>query len=194
MKLVVLDRDGVINADRDDYIRSVSDWHPLPGSLEAIARLCAAGFRVVVVSNQSAVARGYLDAATLEAIHQEMHRQTEAAGGRLAGIFVCPHGPDEGCPCRKPRPGLLHEVERRLGVSLAGVPMIGDKATDLEAARTAGCRPILVRTGKGAATEVAATGLAEATIFDDLAAAATHLIAEAEPATEATHPEETEST
>jgi len=134
----------------------------------------------VVVSNQSGLGRGYFEASTLDAIHGEMRRQVEAAGGSIAGIFFCPHAPEEGCPCRKPKPGLLHDVARSMNAALAEAPMIGDKRADLEAARSAGCRPILVRTGKGRVTEAAAEGLQDTTIFNDLAAAADHLIAEAE--------------
>ena len=177
MELILLDRDGVINRDSDTHVKSVEEWRPIPGSLDAIARLCTAGFSVVVVSNQSGLARGLFDRNTLDAIHREMHRQVEAAGGRLAGIFVCPHGPEEGCMCRKPRPGLLRDVERSFGVRVAGAPLVGDKPSDLEAARRAGCQPILVRTGKGAAAEQAGVGLSDALVFDDLASAADFVIA-----------------
>jgi D-glycero-D-manno-heptose 1,7-bisphosphate phosphatase len=176
-KLVLLDRDGVINEDSDAYVKSVDEWRPIPGSLEAIARLCQAGFTVAVVSNQSGLARGLFDAATLEAIHAEMERQVEAAGGRLAGVFHCPHAPEAGCECRKPRPGLLRQVEAQLGLSVAGATLVGDKPDDLELARRGGCRPVLVRTGKGAATEREGQGLRGADVFDDLEAVVDSLLA-----------------
>jgi D-glycero-D-manno-heptose 1,7-bisphosphate phosphatase len=175
VKLVVLDRDGVINEDSQGYVKSVAEWRPIPGSLEAIARLCEAGISVVVVSNQSGLARGLFDRAALDAIHEEMIRQVEAAGGQLAGLFICPHGPDEGCDCRKPQPGLLRQVEAELGVSVEGVPLVGDKPSDLQLARVAGCKPILVRTGKGLATEQEAD-LVGVRVFDDLASVAEVLV------------------
>jgi D-glycero-D-manno-heptose 1,7-bisphosphate phosphatase len=173
VKLVLLDRDGVVNEDRDDYVKSPEEWRPIPGSLEAIARLCEAGFEVVVVSNQSGLARGLFDRATLDAIHDEMRRAVESAGGRLAGVFVCPHAPDAGCGCRKPAVGLLRQVESALGVAVAGAPLVGDKAADLELARNAGCLPVLVRTGKGRRTERTAA-LDGVAVFDDLRAFAGH--------------------
>jgi D-glycero-D-manno-heptose 1,7-bisphosphate phosphatase len=157
-------------------VKSVDEWRPIAGSLEAIACLVGAGFRVVVVSNQSGLARGLFDRDALAAIHAEMERQIAAAGGRIEAIFFCPHAPDEGCRCRKPAPGLLDDVAQSLGTSVSGAPLVGDKADDLEAARRAGCEPILVRTGKGAATEWAAEGLSGALVFDDLRAVADYLI------------------
>lgn len=168
MKLVLLDRDGVINEDSDEYVKSPAEWRPIPGSLEAIARLCGAGFAVVVVSNQSGLARGLFDRAGLDAIHAEMQRQVAAAGGRLAGVFFCPHAPDAGCGCRKPAVGLLREVETALGVEVAGAPLVGDKPSDLELARNGGCQPILVRTGRGRETERSIGP--DVTVFDDLLA------------------------
>ena len=176
MKLVVLDRDGVINEDSEEYVKSVAEWRPIPGSLEAIARLHAAGFTMVVVSNQSGLARGLFEWAALDAIHEEMIRQVEAAGGRIAGLFICPHGPAEGCDCRKPRPGLLRQVEAELGASVLDAPLVGDKPSDLQLARVAGCQPILVRTGKGLSTEREAD-LAGVLVFNDLSAVADHLVA-----------------
>jgi D-glycero-D-manno-heptose 1,7-bisphosphate phosphatase len=175
VKLVLLDRDGVINEDSQGYVKSVAEWRPIPGSLEAIARLCEAGVSVVVVSNQSGLARGLFDQAALDAIHEEMVRQVEAAGGQLAGLFICPHAPDAGCDCRKPQPGLLRQVEAKLGVSVEGVPLVGDKPSDLQLARVAGCTPILVRTGKGLATEQEAD-LVGVRVFDDLASVAEVLV------------------
>ena len=144
--LIVLDRDGVINADSDDYIKSPDEWLPLPGSLEAIARLDRAGFDVVVATNQSGVGRGLFSAEALEAIHARMRRMIAAAGGSIAGIYVCPHRPDDGCDCRKPLPGLLHRIGEDFGRSLRGVPFVGDKLSDVEAARAVGAHAMFVST------------------------------------------------
>ena len=152
MKLVILDRDGVINHDSASYIKSPAEWKPIPGSLEAIALLNQAGYRVLVATNQSGVGRGLFDMATLNAIHDKMHRALGLAGGRIDGIFYCPHAQDAGCNCRKPKPGLLEEIGRRFGVSLEGVPFIGDSLRDIEAALAVGAQPVLVLTGKGKKT------------------------------------------
>ncbi len=152
MKLVILDRDGVINHDSASYIKSPEEWKPIPGSLEAIALLNQAGYRVLIATNQSGVGRGLFDMATLNAIHDKMHRALSQAGGRVDGIFYCPHAQDAGCSCRKPRPGLLDEISRRFGVSLEGVPVIGDSLRDLQAAAAVGAQPVLVLTGKGKKT------------------------------------------
>ena len=151
-KLIVLDRDGVINHDSDAYIKSPEEWRPLPGSPEAIARLCNAGFRVAVVTNQSGIARGLFDLSTLAAIHAKMHAVVAQAGGRIDAIFFCPHGPDAECPCRKPKPGLIHEALARFGAQPAETWTIGDQVRDLQAGHAAGCRTVLVLTGKGQAT------------------------------------------
>lgn len=177
-RLVVLDRDGVINRESADFIRRPEEWLPLPGSVEAIADLTQAGFTLVVASNQSGVGRGLFSAATLTAIHERMSRTIEAAGGRLDGIYFCPHGPDDGCPCRKPRPGLLRQIEARYGLPLAGVPAVGDSVRDLEAAWQVGARAMLVRTGNGMETERRLQAGAQVEIFADLAAVAERLIAE----------------
>lgn len=175
-RIIVLDRDGVINHDSDDYIKSPEEWRALPGSLAAIARLNAAGFEVVVTSNQSGIARGLFDLAQLERIHDKMRAQIGAAGGRLAGVYFCPHLPEAGCDCRKPRPGMLLEAQRELGLdSLAGIPVIGDQRVDLELADAVGGRGILVLTGKGRQT-VTTHGARE--VFPDLAAAVDALLAE----------------
>ena len=152
MKLVILDRDGVINHDSTSYIKSPAEWKPIPGSLEAIALLNQAGYRVLVATNHSGVGRGLFDMATLNAIHDKMHRALGLAGGRIDGIFYCPHAQDAGCNCRKPKPGLLEEIGRRFGVSLEGVPFIGDSLRDIEAALAVGAQPVLVLTGKGKKT------------------------------------------
>lgn len=167
---MVLDRDGTINRDSADYVKSVAEWEALPGSPEAIARLNRAGYTVAVASNQSGLARGLFDEATLQAIHAKMRSAVREAGGEIDVIVWCPHHPDDGCDCRKPRPGLLHRLAEYYGVTLAGVPVIGDSRRDLDAARAAGARPVLVRTGNGASTEAAGAGDVE--VYDDLAAAA----------------------
>jgi D-glycero-D-manno-heptose 1,7-bisphosphate phosphatase len=152
MKLVILDRDGVINHDSPSYIKSPDEWKPIPGSLEAIAQLNQAGYRVIVATNQSGVGRGLFDMATLNAIHNKMHRALAQTGGRVDGIFYCPHAQEAGCRCRKPQPGLLDEIGRRLGLGLEGVPLIGDALRDLQAGAAVGAQPILVLTGKGRQT------------------------------------------
>jgi D-glycero-D-manno-heptose 1,7-bisphosphate phosphatase len=148
VKLVILDRDGTINEDRDDFVKSADEWVPLPGALEAIARLNHAGWRVALVTNQSGLGRGLFDMATLNAIHTKMNAALAQHGGRIDAVFFCPHAPDDQCSCRKPLPGLLLEAGRRFGVDLAGVPMVGDSLRDLQAGVAAGCQPHLVRTGK----------------------------------------------
>jgi len=179
--LIILDRDGVINEDSDDYIRSPSEWRPIPGSLEAIARLNRAGYRVVVATNQSGVGRGLFDIETLNAIHDRMRAQLAEAGGSIDAIFFCPHRPQDACPCRKPKPGMLLEIGARLRVSLVGVPTVGDSWRDIEAAQAVSARPILVRTGKGhraLAKRPVPEGVA---VYDDLAAAVTALLASGSP-------------
>jgi len=175
MKLVVLDRDGTINHDSDQYIKSPAEWKPIKGSLEAIARLTQAGFRVVVATNQSGLARGLFDMAALNAIHDVLQRAVHQAGGRIDAIFFCPHADESGCECRKPRPGMLLEIGKRLNVPMEGVPMVGDSLRDLQAAAAAGARPVLVLTGRGRKTRDEG-GLPPGTaIFDNLAAFAEHL-------------------
>jgi D-glycero-D-manno-heptose 1,7-bisphosphate phosphatase len=178
-RLVVLDRDGVINEDSGEFIKSVAEWRPIPGSLEAIAALTRAGFRVAVVTNQSGVGRGLLTEQTLNAIHAHMRAAVSDAGGELAGVYYCPHHPDAGCDCRKPKAALLHRLEGDLGVSLEGVPFIGDRISDVGAADAVGARAILVRTGTGAVT-ARALGTRDIEVFDDLAAAVRSLVAERE--------------
>jgi D-glycero-D-manno-heptose 1,7-bisphosphate phosphatase len=177
--LVILDRDGVINRDSSDFVKSADEWIPLSGSIRAIAALSRAGYTVTVASNQSGVARGLIDRKALRAMHRKLRKLVAAEGGRIDRIVVCPHGPDDGCACRKPNPGLLLRLGRYYGIDLAGVPVIGDSSRDLEAAAAAGARPILVRTGNGQKTELALDGELEATqVFDDLAAAAAALVKE----------------
>lgn len=151
IKLVILDRDGTINVDSDEYIKSPAEWHPQPGALEAIARLNHAGWHVVVASNQSGLGRGLFEVTDLNEIHTLMHQQLAEFGGRVDAVFYCPHAPDEACHCRKPNPGLLEQIAERYGISLKGVPIIGDTLRDLLAGVHVGCEPHLVLTGKGAA-------------------------------------------
>jgi D-glycero-D-manno-heptose 1,7-bisphosphate phosphatase len=176
MKLIILDRDGVINFDSDAYIKSPEEWKPIPGSLEAIARLNQAGYHVVVATNQSGIGRGLFEMATLNAIHEKMHRALAGVGGRIDAVFFCPHAQDADCRCRKPKPGLFEEIASRLNVSMQGVPSVGDALRDLQATTAVGGRPILVLTGKGGKTQ-AAGGLPEGTtVYADLAEAVKHLI------------------
>lgn len=171
---VVLDRDGVINDPKDGCIKSVAEWEPLPGSLAAIASLTKAGFKVVVATNQAGLAKGLVSVDELEKIHQRLCSDVERLGGRIHGVFYCPHDADAGCDCRKPRTGMLDAIEMQLGADLTGAPMVGDSLKDIQAARAKGCQPVLVRTGKGTQTETTTLlwpryGV-NTQIFDDLAA------------------------
>ncbi len=150
-KLVILDRDGTINADRDDFVKSPEEWQPLPGALEAIAKLNHAAWHVVLATNQSGLGRGLFDMASLNAMHGKMNRLLAAQGGRIDAVFLCPHQASEGCACRKPLPGLFLQIGERFGTDLKGLPAVGDSMRDLQAAAAAGCAPHLVLTGKGAA-------------------------------------------
>lgn len=177
MRYVILDRDGVINEDSDDYIKTVDEWLPLPGALEAIARLTGEGYTVTVASNQSGLARGLFDIDVLCSIHQAMRARVAALGGRIEAIAFCPHGPDDGCDCRKPKAGLLREISRRLDAPLTGVAVVGDALRDVQAALEVHARPILVRTGKGSHSETLLSGALRATpVVDDLAAAVEHIL------------------
>ena len=171
----MLDRDGVINRESDAFIKTPAEWQPLPGSLEAIRTLTMHGFDVVVATNQSGVGRGLIDRPALQAIHAKMRDAVTEAGGRLAGVYFCPHLPDEGCDCRKPAPGLLQRIERDFGQSLQGRPVIGDSARDLDAALAVNARPILVRSGRGRATEREYRQLDKVEVCDDLLDAASLL-------------------
>ena len=175
-QLVILDRDGVINEDSPDYIKSLEEWIPVAGSLDAIARLKRAGYAVAVATNQSGVARGLFDVATLDRMHAELGRLLAGRGCALDAIAYCPHGPDDGCDCRKPRPGLYHQISRRLDLPLEGAIIVGDSRRDLEAAQAVGAVPVLVLTGKGTATRD--TGrLPEGTrVYADLAAVVDDLV------------------
>jgi D-glycero-D-manno-heptose 1,7-bisphosphate phosphatase len=176
MRLVILDRDGVINQESEAFIKTPEEWIPIAGSLAAIARLYKNGYTVVVASNQSGIARHLLNLDTLAAIHGRMKREVEAAGGKIDSIFFCPHGPGDACDCRKPKPGLFRQIAQRYGVRLEGIPMIGDSERDLQAARAVEGRPILVKTGNGLKTLDEDHDVEE--VYDDLTAAAAPLMKE----------------
>jgi D-glycero-D-manno-heptose 1,7-bisphosphate phosphatase len=179
MRLVVLDRDGVINRESEAFVKSADEWQALDGSIDAIAALSRGGFRVAVASNQSGLARGLFDYGALYAMHEKMRDLVAEAGGRIDHIVICPHGPDDDCECRKPRPGLLIQIGEHFGVSMRGVPFIGDSIRDLQAAQDAGARPVLVRTGNGRSAEARLPApLSSVEVFDDLSAAAAALLAE----------------
>jgi D-glycero-D-manno-heptose 1,7-bisphosphate phosphatase len=176
MKLIILDRDGVINFDSDQFIKKPEEWKPIPGSLEAIARLNQADYRVVVATNQSGIGRGLFDMPMLNAIHDKMHKTCALAGARIDAVFYCPHTAESHCNCRKPRTGMLEEIAERYNVSLTGVPAVGDSLRDLQSAATMGAQPYLVLTGKGLKTQ-AAGGLPDGTrVFADLAAVVAELV------------------
>lgn len=176
MKLVILDRDGVINHDRDDFVKNTTEWVPIEHSLEAIANLTQSGWHVVVASNQSGLARGLFDMHALNAMHEKMHRLVGQAGGRIDAVVICPHAAVNDCECRKPLPGMILEIAERFNLKLEGLPMIGDSLRDLQAIAAVGGLPLLVRTGKGEKT-LAAGNLPDNTlVFDDLYDAAEHLI------------------
>lgn len=176
MKWVILDRDGVINEDSEAYIKSAAEWHPIAGSLEAIARLNQAGYRVCVASNQSGLGRGLFDYDAFAAMNALLHRRLAEFGGRIDALAFAPEAPEQASDMRKPEPGMLTDLARRLGIQLDGIWFIGDKDSDLSAARAAGARPVLVRTGKGRKTEAA--GISDdVVVYDDLAAAVSALLA-----------------
>ncbi len=182
MKLVILDRDGVINRDSANFIKSPNEWLALPGSLEAIALLNQSGYRVTVVTNQSGISRGLFDMATLNSIHEKMNRELAVLGGRIDAIFYCPHAADEHCRCRKPDVAMLEDIAKRFAVELQGVPAVGDALRDLQAFAAVGCQPILVLSGKGEATLAASKANADQAlpantwVCADLAAAVQRII------------------
>lgn len=149
IKLVILDRDGTINHDSLEYIKSPDEWMAMPGALDAIARLNHGGWHVVVASNQSGLGRGLFEVSDLNDIHAKMHQQLALLGGRIDAVFYCPHTPDDGCQCRKPAAGLFEQISDRYGLDLKGVPVVGDSVRDLVAGAAVGCEPHLVLTGKG---------------------------------------------
>jgi len=175
---IILDRDGVINQDSDDYVKSLDEFIPIPGSVAAIAKLCQAGYKVLVATNQSGIARGYSDLTTLQAMHEKLGEELAQLGSEITDIAFCPHGPDEGCDCRKPKPGMYQTLAKKHGFDLQDVPVIGDSLRDLQAAQAVAARPILVRTGKGLRTLAKGEGLEDIPVYDDLAAAAEALLAE----------------
>jgi D-glycero-D-manno-heptose 1,7-bisphosphate phosphatase len=175
-RLIILDRDGVINYDSDQFIKSPEEWRAVPGSLEAIARLNHAGYRVVVATNQSGIGRGLFDMAMLNSIHEKMHKALGHAGARLDAIFFCPHTADAKCECRKPKPGMLAEIGKRFNSELTGVPCVGDSLRDLQAAEAVGAQPMLVLTGKGEKTLRDGDFPRNTVIFPDLAFAVSALL------------------
>jgi D-glycero-D-manno-heptose 1,7-bisphosphate phosphatase len=178
VKLVILDREGVVNRSVEGYVLTPEQWEPLPGSLDAIARLQHAGFSVAVATNQAALSRGLFDMSTLNAIHRRMARLAEAAGGRIDAIAVCPHSPEQDCRCRKPRPGMLLELIDRFGVSPGQTSMIGDRMADIQAGVVAGCRTFLVRSGSGRETEDSGQVPSQVAVCDDLADATRQLLSD----------------
>jgi D-glycero-D-manno-heptose 1,7-bisphosphate phosphatase len=178
LKLIILDRDGVINYDSPDFIKSPDEWLPINGALEAIAQLNQAGYTVVVATNQSGISRKLFDMATLNAIHQKMHHAAQHAGATIDSVFFCPHAADSNCDCRKPKPGMLHAIANRYNVDLKDVAVVGDSLRDLQAGFIVGCTPHLVLTGKGEKTKTTG-GLPPGThVHADLAAVVTHLLLE----------------
>jgi D-glycero-D-manno-heptose 1,7-bisphosphate phosphatase len=177
-KLVILDRDGVINADSDAYIKTVDEWVPLPGSIGAIARLSQAGYRIAVATNQSGLARGYFDEITLANMHNLMCALVEQAGGQIDVICYCPHGPDDNCNCRKPKTGLLEQISDALGQQVAGAWLVGDHVKDMQMAIAGQCRPLMVRSGKGSSqlSSIPADLRSQVSVVDDLAEAARHIL------------------
>ncbi len=186
MKLIILDRDGVINQDSDEFIKSPEEWTPIPGSLDAIARLYRAGYRIVVATNQSGIGRGLFDIVALNAIHQKMHAAVRASGGIIDSIFFCPHTNNDNCDCRKPRQGMFNAIAERYSISLEGVPTVGDSLRDLQAGFLAGCNPILVMTGKGNQTKTNGGLPPDTIIFEDLASVANYLLEKEENLSEET--------
>ncbi|MGI1679445.1 MAG: D-glycero-beta-D-manno-heptose 1,7-bisphosphate 7-phosphatase [Cellvibrionaceae bacterium] len=181
MPLVILDRDGVINVDSDAYIKNAEEWIAIPGSLEAIAKLSTHGFTVVVATNQSGIARGLFDLDDLEAMHTKLQDGVAELGGNVAGIFYCPHGPDENCECRKPGTALLTAIENEIGLPVAGAPFIGDSLKDLQAGIEKGCLPYLVKTGKGKKTlnqldQLSDDSRSKVQVFSDLSDAVNAII------------------
>jgi D-glycero-D-manno-heptose 1,7-bisphosphate phosphatase len=180
-KLVILDRDGTINEDRDDFVKSPEEWVPLPGALEAIARLNHSGWHTVIATNQSGLGRGTFDMTTLNAMHVKMNQLLAKQGGRIDAVFFCPHTPDDACACRKPLPGLFEQIGERFGMTLRDVPVVGDTLRDLQAGAAAGCKPHLVRTGKAQhltdeQVEALCAQVPGTTVHRDLAAFAEHMV------------------
>lgn len=177
MKLIILDRDGVINYESDAYIKSPDEWIPIPQSLDAIARLNRAGYTVVIATNQAGIGRGLYDVTALNAIHEKMQQTLRRVGGYIDKIFYCPHHPDAHCSCRKPKTGLFKQIAEAYAVSLKNVPMIGDSWRDISAAKAMHCQSLLVQTGNGKTTiRDYSFLLKEVSIFTDLFDAVNSLI------------------
>ena len=181
MKLVILGRDGILNDFREDHVKAPEEWHPIPGALEAVARMNHAGWHAVVATNQSGIGRGMIDMTAVNAVHAHMLRSLQALGGRMDAVFFCPHTPEDHCDCRKPLPGMALDIGRRYGVDLRLVPMVGDTLRDLQAAQAAGCEPHLVRSGRAAALSAAEVAELIAQVpgtfvHQDLGELATHLL------------------
>lgn len=168
-RMVILDRDGVINEDSDDYIKSAEEWLPIPGSIEAISRLKKAGFLVTVATNQAAIARGVFDLETLQQMHQKLSALLEQQGVALDGIYFCPHRPEDNCSCRKPKPGMLLNIARDFSIDLKATPFVGDNISDLQAAGFASAQPVLVKTGKGERTLQNQQATQAVPVYDNLA-------------------------
>lgn len=166
-RFILLDRDGVINRDSDDFIKNPDQWLPIPGSLEAIGELSQNGYRIVVISNQSGISRGLLGLDALDEIHNKMHRAVDGYGGKIEAVYFCPHGPEDWCDCRKPKPGLLKRFASDYRVDLRPIPFIGDSYRDIQAGLLAGASPFLVKTGKGLATLKAHPEI-NVPVFEDL--------------------------
>jgi D-glycero-D-manno-heptose 1,7-bisphosphate phosphatase len=177
-KLIILDRDGVINEDSDNYIRSAEEWIPLAGSIEAIARLSQAGFKIAIATNQSGIARGYFTQDTLESMHLKMQILVSEKGGKIDCVKYCPHGSDDHCSCRKPRPGLIEEIEIELGIPAKEAWLVGDSLRDIQAGQSAHCKVALVKTGKGIRTLEKGEGLEQVPVFEDLAAFTNFILAD----------------
>lgn len=174
MPIVILDRDGVINVDSADYIKSADEWRPLPGSIDAIAMMCHKGYAVYVATNQAGLARGLFSSTDLQQMHEKLRDLVVSAGGKIEGIFFCPHHPDDRCRCRKPNPGLLEQIAKSADTSLTNQPFVGDSLKDIQAAIAIGAKPVLVRTGNGISTETKLAGLV-VDVYDDLDAFARQL-------------------
>jgi D-glycero-D-manno-heptose 1,7-bisphosphate phosphatase len=180
-RLVIIGRDGILNRFREDHVKEPSEWEPLPGALEAVAKLNHAGWHVVVATNQAGIGRGMIDMQSVNAVHLHMMKMLAAKGGRLDAVFFCPHARDDHCDCRKPLPGMMHDIAHRYGADLKNVPMVADTLRDLEAARAAGCPPHLVKTGRASLVTEAElaqwmAAVPDTVVHDDLAAFASHLL------------------
>ncbi len=176
MKLILLDRDGVINHDSDEYIKTPDEWQPITGSLEAISRLTHANYQIIVVSNQAGIGRGIINVEALNNIHMKMHTELACYGGYIDAIFYCPHAPQDNCYCRKPNPGLFDQISYRIGDSLEGIPFIGDKLSDIEVAEKVGAKPFLVKTGYGKSTMKSDALPGHVMIFRNLSETVDHLL------------------